>query len=176
MKAWIFGFFWGWGGKKYFVIYWIRTLNHSPRYIVLSIYKSWQITRWILLSELSSSPILESKSISIPFLELEGFGIPQSLKPLGMARGFVYLHFYGPKLKCPITPMYLMEKFVEISTMLIVYCNPSLCEELWVKWLPYMVRLSMTAWQGFLFFNLAMLRKCKKIDGFFQKEKKLNLH
>jgi hypothetical protein len=39
---------------------------------------------WILLSDLSSSSILESKSISIPFLELEGFGMPQSLKPLEM--------------------------------------------------------------------------------------------
>jgi hypothetical protein len=37
------------------------------------------------------------------------------------------------ELKCPITPMYLMERIVKISTMVIVYCNPSLCKELWVK-------------------------------------------
>lgn len=75
------------------------------------------------------------------------------------------------ELKYPITPMYLMENIVEISTILIVYCNPSMCKELWVKRLVYMVRLSMTSQQGFLFFNLAMLKIARKLMDFFKKRK-----
>lgn len=64
-----------------------------------------------------------------------------------------------------------MEKIVEISTILIFYCNPSLCKELWVKRLVYMVRLSVTSQQSFLFFNLAMLKIARKLMDFFKKRK-----
>jgi hypothetical protein len=64
-----------------------------------------------------------------------------------------------------------MEKIVEILTILIVYCNPSLCKELWVKWLVYIVRLWMTSQQGFFIFQFGNVKKCKKIDELFQREK-----
>ncbi len=68
-----------------------------------------------------------------------------------------------------------MENVLEISTILIVYCNPSLCKELWVKWLVYMVRLSMTSQQGFLFFNLAMLKNARKLMDFSTKKELIEI-